>query len=69
MGELMNHDRPKWLHCRKDEMGELVADFRFQSASALQILIHNRGNLFETSFNLFIYCGFCHVQYVLNGLQ
>jgi L-asparaginase II len=35
--ELMNHYRPKLHNCRKEEIGELVADFKLQSASALQV--------------------------------
>jgi L-asparaginase II len=33
--ELLNHYRPKLHNCRKEEIGELVADFKIQSASAL----------------------------------
>ncbi|MEH7334550.1 asparaginase [Neobacillus drentensis] len=32
---LMNHYRPKLHNCREEEIGELVADFKLQSATAL----------------------------------
>jgi L-asparaginase II len=35
--ELMKHYRPKLHNCRNEEIGELIADFKLQSASELQV--------------------------------